>query len=145
MKRFVFAAFLVAFAAAGLISRSAVIADAAAAPTPTPPTAAPASTPVVSPSKTPIQNVDDPNEVIKIDTDEVTLDVRVVDRNGRPINGLKQSDFTILEDGASQEITSFGQQEVPTSYALVVDNSGSLRPQLDKVIEAGKVFVNNNS
>ena len=141
MKRFVFAAVLVAFAAAGLISKSVITADAAAAPTPTP---SPAATPVVSPSKTPIQNVDDPNEVIKVDTDEVTLDVRVVDRNGRPINGLKQSDFTILEDGAPQEITSFGQQEVPTSYALVVDNSGSLRQQLDKVIEAGKVFVNGN-
>lgn len=141
MKRFVFAAFLIAFAAAGLASRSAVTAAAAEAPVPTPP---PAGTPVVSPSKTPIQNVDDPNEVIKIDTDEVTLDVRVVDRNGRPINGLKQSDFTILEDGQPQEITSFGQQEVPTNYGLVLDNSGSLRQQLDKVIEAGKVFVSNN-
>src|SRR5947209_1635121 len=109
MKRFVFAAVLTVFTAAALISKGAITADAAAAPTPTP---APASTPVVSPSKTPIQNVDDPNEIIKVDTDEVTLDVRVVDRNGRPINGLKQSDFTILEDGTPQEITSFGQQEV---------------------------------
>jgi len=141
MKRFVFAAVVVVFAAAGLASRSAFSVDAASAPTPTP---TPATTPIVSPSKTPIQNVDDPNEVIKIDTDEVTLDVRVVDRDGRPINGLKQSDFRIFEDGQPQEITSFGQQEVPTNYGLVLDNSGSLRQQLDKVIEAGKVFVNNN-
>jgi Ca-activated chloride channel family protein len=141
MKRFVFAAVLVAFAAAGLMSRSISTANAAAAPTPTP---APAATPVVSPSKTPIQNVAEPDEPIRIDTDEVTLDVRVVDRNGRPINGLKQNDFTIFEDGAPQDISSFGQQEVPTNYGLVLDNSGSLRQQLDKVIEAGKVFVSNN-
>jgi len=141
MKRFVFAAVLVAFAAAGLISKNAVMANAAEAPTPTPPAN---SVPTPSPTKTPIQNVDDPTEVIKIDTDEVTLDVRVVDRNGRPINGLKQNDFTVLEDGQPQEITSFGQQEVPTNYGLVLDNSGSLRQQLDKVIEAGKVFVSNN-
>ncbi|MFL6374988.1 MAG: VWA domain-containing protein [Pyrinomonadaceae bacterium] len=141
MKRFVFAALLVAFVAAGLASKSAITANAAAAATPTP---TPAGTTTASPAKTPIQNVDDPNEVIKIDTDEVTLDVRVVDRNGRPIGGLKQGDFTILEDGAPQEITSFGQQEVPTNYGLVLDNSGSMRQQLDKVIEAGKVFVNTN-
>ncbi|HEY2846498.1 MAG TPA: VWA domain-containing protein [Pyrinomonadaceae bacterium] len=141
MKRFVFAAVLVAFAAAGLISRSSLTADAAAAPTPTPP---PMTAPAVSPSKTPIQNVDDPNEIIKVDTDEVTLDVRVVDRDGHPINGLRQGDFKIMEDGEPQEISSFGQQEVPTNYGLVLDNSGSLRQQLDKVIEAGKVFVSNN-
>lgn len=141
MKRFVFAALLVVFAAVGLASKSAFTANAAAAPTPTP---TPAGGAIPSPTKTPIANVDDPNEVIKIDTDEVTLDVRVVDRNGRPINGLRQSDFTILEDGAPQEITSFGQQEVPTNYGLVLDNSGSLRQQLDKVIEAGNVFVSNN-
>ena len=141
MKRFVFAALLVAFASGGLVSTNAFKTNAAAEPLPTPPAV---STPVPSASKTPIQNVDDPNEVIKIDTDEVTLDVRVVDRNGRPINGLKQHDFTVFEDGAPQEVTSFGQQEVPTNYGLVLDNSGSLRQQLDKVIEAGKVFVNSN-
>ena len=140
MKKLFFA-LLVAFTAAGLASRSGITAIAAPAPTPT---ATPAAVASPSPAKTPIQNVDDPNEVIKIDTDEVTLDVRVVDRNGRPINGLKQGDFTILEDGQPQEVTSFGQQEVPTNYGLVLDNSGSLRQQLDKVIEAGKVFVNNN-
>src|SRR4051812_12675296 len=143
MKRFIFAAVLVAFAIAGLVSRSAVHANAAEPATPTPTPTSP-SIPAPSPTKTPIQNVDDLNEVIKVDTDEVTLDVRVVDRNGRPINGLKQNDFTIFEDGTPQEITSFGQQEVPTNYGLVLDNSGSLRQQLDKVIEAGKVFVSNN-
>jgi hypothetical protein len=144
MKKFV-VALVVVFAGLGFaLSRVAAV-NAGAAPTPTPtpaPTAAPTIVP--SPTKTPIANVDDPNEVIKIDTDEVTLDVRVVDRNNRPVNGLKQSDFTVLEDGQPQEISSFGQQEVPTNYGLVIDNSGSLRPQLDKVIEAGKVFVSTN-
>ncbi len=37
----------------------------------------------------------------------VPVDVRVVDRNGRPVTGLERSDFTILEDGVPQEIAHF--------------------------------------
>lgn len=37
----------------------------------------------------------------------VPLDVRVVDREGKPISDLKQSDFTILEDGVPQQIVHF--------------------------------------
>src|SRR5262249_13755658 len=35
------------------------------------------------------------------------VDVRVLDRNGRPITDLAQSDFTILEDGRPQAIRHF--------------------------------------
>lgn len=37
----------------------------------------------------------------------VPLDVRVVDRDGRPVTDLKQGDFTILEDGVEQPIRLF--------------------------------------
>ena len=37
----------------------------------------------------------------------VPVDVRVLDRNGRPVTDLKQEDFTVLEDGAAQEIRHF--------------------------------------
>ncbi|MGZ8224551.1 MAG: hypothetical protein ACXW0H_06100, partial [Methylobacter sp.] len=50
----------------------------------------------------------------------------------------------IFEDNVPQEIGSFSKGEVPTNYSLVIDNSGSLRFQLDKVIEAGKIIVGTN-
>ena len=37
----------------------------------------------------------------------VPVDVRVLDRNGRPVTDLKKEDFTVLEDGAPQEIRHF--------------------------------------
>lgn len=37
----------------------------------------------------------------------VPVDVRVVDRDGKPITGLTASDFTIVEDGAPQKIVHF--------------------------------------
>lgn len=81
---------------------------------------------------------------IKIDTELVNISVRVVDRNNRPINNLPQSDFKVYEDGVLQEIGFFSRSEVPTNYSLVVDNSGSLRSQIEQVIEAGKYLVNAN-
>jgi len=37
----------------------------------------------------------------------VPVDVRVLDRNGKPVTDLTQADFTVLEDGAPQEIRHF--------------------------------------
>lgn len=97
--------------------------------------------PKTSPSATPTPDIDDPNEIIKVETEEVNLNVRVVDRNNRPVNNLRQDDFKIFENSVLQPITAFSKTEVPTNYSLVIDNSGSLRQQLDKVIEAGKILI----
>src|SRR5690606_7457230 len=84
------------------------------------------------------------DQVIEIETELVNISVRVVDRNNRPINNLPQSDFKIYEDGVLQAIGFFSRSEVPTNYSLLVDNSGSLRSQIEQVIEAGKYLVNAN-
>jgi len=102
-------------------------------PTPTPPRTA-------SPEPT----VEEDDEVLKIDTELVNLNIRVVDRNNRSIANLAQGDFTIYEDNVPQKIEFFSRGEVPTNYAMVIDNSGSMRQQLDKVIEASKIIVNTN-
>jgi Ca-activated chloride channel family protein len=105
----------------------------------------PAVSPTASPSAVPTPPVIDySNEVIKVDTELVNLNVRVIDRNNRPINNVQQREFKIYEDGVLQHIDFFSRSEVPTNYALVIDNSGSLRQQLDKVVEAGKILVNTN-
>ena len=65
--------------------------------------------------------------IIKVDTELVNLNVRVVDRNNRPINNLQEGEFKIYEDNVPQQIEFFSKSEVPTNYSLVVDNSGSLR------------------
>ena len=115
-----------------------------ASPTATPTTVtmpAPSVTPKTVTLPTPTPEEDD---VIKIDTELVNLNVRVVDRNNRSIGTLKQEDFKVYEDNVLQSIEFFTKSEVPTNYSLVIDNSGSLRSQIDKVIEASKIIVNTN-
>jgi Ca-activated chloride channel family protein len=112
-----------------------------AAPSPTATPQLKAVNPAASPTASPTPEVE---EIIKIDTVNVLLNVRVIDRNNRPINNLTQKEFQIFEDNIPQTIESFSKGEVPTNYSLVIDNSGSLRMQLEKVIEASKIIVNTN-
>jgi Ca-activated chloride channel family protein len=84
------------------------------------------------------------NETLKINTDLVNLNVRVIDRNNRPIGDVQKDEFRIYENGVPQPIFSLSKEEVPISYGLAVDTSGSLRAQLAQVIEAGKVIINSN-
>ena len=109
---------------------------------------APPPAPILKPKPTPPP---DPNsaefgegDILKINADLVTLHVRVIDRNNRPINNIRKDDFTILEDGAPQKIFSFTEEEVPVIYGLAIDTSGSLRPQFESVISAGKTIINSN-
>ena len=118
-------------------SRARQIPAPTVSPTPVKPNApatpAPTATPVVE---------DDGDLVIK--TELVNLNVRVVDRNNRPVGTLAENDFKVYENNILQPIEFFTKSEVPTNYSLVIDNSGSLRQQLDKVIEAGKIIINTN-
>ena len=97
------------------------------------------------PSPTPDNGEEvNPEDVIKFNTQLVTLNVRVIDRNNRPIDNVRQDEFKVYEDGALQPIFSFTKEEVPISYGLAVDTSGSLRTQLPTVIDAAKTIINSN-
>ena len=96
-----------------------------------------------TPTPTPPEELD-AESIVRINADLVQLHVRVIDRNNRPINNVPQGDFHVFEDGVPQPIESFSREEVPISYGLAVDTSGSLRSQLPTVIEAGKSIINSN-
>ncbi len=100
--------------------------------------------PTVSPTPTDDSTPIEDNEVLKIDTEEVNLKVRVVDSNNRSVGSLNQTDFKIYEDDILQPITSLTISEIPMINALVIDNSRSLRLQLKKIVEAGKIIVGAN-
>jgi Ca-activated chloride channel homolog len=109
---------------------------------------APPPAPILKPKPTPEPDASkadiSENDVLKINTDLVTLHVRVIDRNNRPINNISKADFKVLEDGVPQPVFSFTEEEVPVIYGLAVDTSGSLRPQFEQVISAAKTIINSN-
>jgi Ca-activated chloride channel family protein len=128
-------------------------------PTPTPtPTPVPVSTgkgppklgdapppPRLKPKPTPTPSDEiDPESTITVNTQLVTLNVRVIDRNNKPIDNVQKNDFHVYEDNVSQPIEYFTREEVPISYGLAVDTSLSLRNQFLSVIDAAKTIVNSN-
>lgn len=68
------------------------------------------------------QDVDD---VVRTETRLVQLNVGVVDKAGRPVTSLTQSDFVVYEDGVKQSIQLFEPAAAPFSLVLLLDMSGS--------------------
>src|SRR5262249_17647858 len=57
-----------------------------------------------------------PQVVLKADTRLVVLNVVAVDHKGQPVTDLEVQDFTVLEDGKAQKISSFTfQQPTPAT------------------------------
>src|SRR5262245_63821569 len=76
------------------------------------------------------------DEVFNIDTDLVLLDVTVIDQNNTPIMNLKKEDFSVYEDRVKQTVDNVSREEVPISFGLVIDTSGSMRTKLQTVSDA---------
>jgi Ca-activated chloride channel homolog len=66
-----------------------------------------------------------PDDVVRIDTSLVQLNIGVADRQGRPITDLLGNNFTVYEDGVRQSLMSFESTTTPFSLALLLDMSGS--------------------
>ena len=66
-----------------------------------------------------------PDDVVKIDTSLVQLNVGVVDRQGRAITSLSRNDFKVYEDGVLRPIATFEPTESPFSLVMMLDMSGS--------------------
>jgi VWFA-related protein len=58
-----------------------------------------------------------PVPTIHITSRAVVLDVVVTDGQGKPVHGLKPSDFTVLEDGVPQKLASFTEHDTSESAA----------------------------
>ena len=56
-----------------------------------------------------------PEVTFKVEVNYVEEDVRVVDRDGNFVRGLKREDFQVLEDGKPQTVQTFGMVDIPNT------------------------------
>jgi VWFA-related protein len=86
---------------------------------------------------------DDENEVVKVETQLVNMNVRVLgeDLSSAANLNLKKEDFAVFEDGKEQEIAFFSTADKPFDLILLLDLSGSLKGKLDLIIESAQRFV----
>lgn len=84
----------------------------------------------------------DEDDVIKVETDLVTLNASVVERStGRVIRGLSKEDFKLEEDGVEQKIEHFETTNAPFDMLLLIDLSGSTARVADIIRAATARFV----
>jgi Ca-activated chloride channel family protein len=74
----------------------------------------------------------------------VVLHVRVVDAADNPVADVPQTSFRVTEDGVPQTIELFINKEVPLTYGLAIDSSGSLHDQYNDVVAAATNIINSN-
>ena len=80
-------------------------------------------------------------DVVRIDTNLVTVPVSVLDRDGRFISDLRREQFNVFENGVEQKIAYFESTEKPFTVALLLDTSGSTFFHLWEIKEAAINFA----
>jgi Ca-activated chloride channel homolog len=73
------------------------------------------------------------DDVVRVTTTLVKLNIGVVDRRGNSVTDLSRNDFAVFEDGTKQNIVSFEPTLSPFSLVLLLDMSSStssFRPSL---------------
>lgn len=80
-------------------------------------------------------------DVVKVETNLITIPVSVFDRNGLYIPNLRQQDFKIFEDGKEQQIAYFGTTDKPFTVILLLDTSPSTAYKIEEIQTAARAFV----
>ena len=82
-----------------------------------------------------------PSFRIVADVSMVSVPVTVRKADGSFYRGLTEKSFRIKEDGKDQEIIFFAEEGLPTHIAIVLDISGSVRPEWGTIKQATKRFI----
>ena len=80
-------------------------------------------------------------DVVRVSTNLVTVPISVMDRQGRFVPDLTQSQFHLFENGVEQEIAFFENAEKPFTVALLLDVSDSAKFKLTEIRDAAIAFV----
>jgi Ca-activated chloride channel family protein len=92
------------------------------------------SAPVQRPRRVLPAHTQEPDDVLRIDTDLVAVDVTVTDLQGAPVRNLRKEDFKLYADGIEQPVSFFqverrtGQPR-PLALVFALDISGSMTPE----------------
>jgi Ca-activated chloride channel homolog len=89
----------------------------------------------------PIAITQEKPQVFRAGVELVSLNVTVVDSQGRYVTDLKEADFSVFEDGAKQELTFFNHSNLPIALSLLIDSSASMEQRMEHAQEAAIGFA----
>jgi VWFA-related protein len=83
----------------------------------------------------------DEGDVVRVETQLVSVPAVVTNNAGRPVPGLRAENFLLFENGQQQKITNFATTEAPFEIALLLDTSGSTRVDVGLIRQAANAFI----
>ncbi|HZG50839.1 MAG TPA: VWA domain-containing protein [Pyrinomonadaceae bacterium] len=98
-------------------------------------------TPRATPAPAPAAEEVDEDDVVRVQTQLVTVPVTVTDRTGRTLTNLRPENFALFEDGRPQRVANFIATDAPFEVALLLDTSGSTRAEVGLIRRAANVFI----
>jgi VWFA-related protein len=104
------------------------------------PTPSPAQAPLPASSASEPEEVD-AGDVVRVDTQLVSIPAVVYDHTGRLMVSLRAENFTVYEDGRPQRISNFSTTDAPFEVALLLDTSGSTRSDVSLIRRAANDFI----
>jgi VWFA-related protein len=105
------------------------------------PEAAPQATPPPAVAARPTGDEVDEGDVVRVETQLVSVPAVVTNKSGRPLTGLRAENFVLFENGQQQKITNFATTEAPFEIALLLDTSGSTRVDVGLIRDAANAFI----
>ena len=84
---------------------------------------------------------DSEDDVVKVETNLISIPVSVFDRNGFYIPNLSKENFKIFEDGKEQQIEYFATTDNPFTVVLLLDTSPSTSFKIEEIQAAAIAFV----
>jgi Ca-activated chloride channel homolog len=87
------------------------------------------------------QDQDQDQSTIRVDVNLVLLEATVKNKTGQIMSGLKKEDFIVKEDGATQKVMHFSQDQLPLDVALILDVSDSMKPFLGPLHDAASTAL----
>ncbi len=86
--------------------------------------------------------VNAPDNFEEMNVQFVELYTSVLDKQGRPVEGMQQKDFSVVEDGVRQEIARFEKvTNLPIHAAVALDVSASMTDKIEQTRQAALRFI----
>ncbi len=88
-----------------------------------------------------MEYINAPDYLENLDIEFVEMYTSALDKNGRPIQGLAASNFSVTEDGVAQTIARFEKVDnLPIHAEVVIDVSASMKDNVQEVQQAALQF-----
>lgn len=81
------------------------------------------------------------DEPIRVETNLVTVNVAITDKQGKPYKGLKQEQFEIFDDKTKQQISHFSAEASPVTFGIVYDMHPTTAERTTAVLESLSAFT----